>query len=159
MRAVQAVPRELDARPSTFAGAELLRLPVRVRGILLGRPVDLLLDPKRPRVLGLDVRCGDDRNRFLPFSATLLEEGELRVGSALVLVDEVDAAFYHERTVALGSLRGMPVALDGRPLGRLDDVQVDTAGVVVAVVIDADGSRAEVPCKGGLQLGGGILRC
>jgi hypothetical protein len=142
-----------------MAGAELFKLPVRVRGILLGRPTDLLLDPKRPRVLGLDVRCGDDRNRFLPFSATVLEEGELRVGSALVLVDEEDAGFYRERTIALGSLRGMPVSLDGRALGRLEDVRIDTAVVVVGFVVDGDGGRAEVPCRGGLQLGGGILRC
>ena len=142
-----------------MTGARLLALPVRVRGIRLGRTVDLLLDPKRPRVLGLDVRCGDERNRFLPLSATIYAGTELLVPSALVLVDEEDAGFYRERTVRLASLRGQWVEQEGRRVGRLLDVAVDADGRVVALLVDSDGTRARVPCERGFQLGGDILRC
>jgi len=157
---VQASPGELGVGGGVrTTGAMLLALPVRVRGIRLGRPVDLLLDPKRARLLGLDVRCGDDQNRFLPFSATIVAGPELRVPSALVLVDEEDAGFYRERTVRLSSLRGRAVECDGHQVGRLLDVIVDTQGAVVALAVDSDGRRAELPCGGVLELGGGILRC
>ena len=155
---MQTSPGELGIE-GAVTGARLLSRPVRVRGIQLGRSVDLLLDPKRPRVLGLEVRCGDDRNRFLPFSATIVAGVELLVPSALVLVDEEDAGFYRERAVRLASLRGEPVEQDGRRVGRLLDVAVDADGIVVALVVDSDGTRAAVPCSGGLQLGGGVIRC
>ena len=45
------------------SGDELLRLPVRVRGIQLGRVVDVLLDPTEARALGVDVLCGDVEDR------------------------------------------------------------------------------------------------
>jgi len=96
---VQVLPGEFGARDASLTGERLLGLPVRVRGIQLGRPVDLLLDPKRGRVLGFDVLCGDERHRFLPFSTATLADGELLVTSALVLVDEEDASFYRKRTV------------------------------------------------------------
>ena len=48
------------------AADELLRLPVRLHGIQLGRPVDVLLDAEAWRVVGLDVLCGDEVHRFLP---------------------------------------------------------------------------------------------
>jgi len=156
---VQASPGELGVGGVGTTGATLLALPVRVRGIRLGRPVDLLLDPKRGRLLGLDVRCGDDRNRFLPFSATIVAGTELRVPSALVLVDEEDARFYRERTVRPSSLRGRAVERGRRKVGRLLDVVVDAQGAVVALAVDSDGRRAELPCGEGLELGGGILRC
>ena len=140
-------------------GERLLGLPVRVRGIRLGRPVDLLLDPKRWRVLGLDVLCGDERHRFLPFSTTILADGELLVLSALVLVDEEDAGFYRKRTIRLSSLRGLSVERGERRLGRLHDLVLDPDGSISALVIDSDAGRLEVPCAGGLQLGNGILRC
>jgi hypothetical protein len=159
MRGVQTSPGELGIDGAGMTGARLLELPVRVRGIRLGRTVDLLLDPSRPRVLGLDVRCGDERNRFLPLSATIYAETELLVPSALVLVDEEDAGFYRERAVSLASLRGRRVEHEGRQAGRLLDVAVDVDGLVVALVVDADGTRARVPCTTGFQLGGGILRC
>jgi hypothetical protein len=156
---VRASPGELGFGGGGTTGAELLALPVRVRGITLGRPVDLLLDPKRARLLGLDVRCGDDRNRFLPFSATIVRETELQVPSALVLVDEEDAGFYRERAVRLSSLRGWSVERGRRQAGRLLDVTVDVVGAIVSLAVDSEGTRVELPCGGGLELGIGILRC
>ena len=43
-----------------------LQLPVRLHGIPLGRPTDLLLDLDLRHVLGFVVRCGDESVRFLP---------------------------------------------------------------------------------------------
>ena len=48
-----------------ITGDELLALPVRLHGIQLGRPVDLLLDRDAQRIVGLDVLCGDEVHRFL----------------------------------------------------------------------------------------------
>jgi hypothetical protein len=45
-----------------LSGDALLALPVRLHGIQLGRPVDLLLDREAVRVVGLDVRCGDEEH-------------------------------------------------------------------------------------------------
>ena len=154
--ALQVVPGEFDREATA---EQLLGLAVRVRGIKLGRPVDLLLDLRRGRVLGFEILCGDKRHRFLPFSATILADGELLVPSALVLVDEEDAGFYRERTVRLSSLQGLPVEHEGRDIGLLLDVTVDAEGLVVALAVDFDGEPVEVPCADVLQLGGGILRC
>jgi hypothetical protein len=45
------------------AASEVLALPVRLHGIQLGKPVDALLDPLADRLLGFEVRCGDDEHR------------------------------------------------------------------------------------------------
>jgi sporulation protein YlmC with PRC-barrel domain len=155
---VLVLPGEFGTRNAGVTGERLLGLPVRVRGIQLGRSVDLLLDPKRGRVLGLDVLCGDERHRFLPFSTATLADGELLVPSALVLVDEEDGGFYRKRTVRLSSLRGLPVEQGERRLGRLHDIVLEPDGSVSALVVDSEEGRLEAPCAGGLQLGGGILR-
>ncbi len=47
-------------------------LPVRLHGIQLGRPVDLLLDPDTRRAVGLDLLCGDEVHRFLPVAVRQL---------------------------------------------------------------------------------------
>ena len=46
----------------------LLRVPVLTRGIRLGEVESVLLDAEEPRILGLEVHCGDGASRFLPFS-------------------------------------------------------------------------------------------
>jgi hypothetical protein len=156
---VQVLPGDLGIGDAAVRGGQLLGLPVRVRGIELGRTVDLLVDPRRARILGLEVRCGDEQTRFLPFSTAILADGELLVPSALVLVDEADAGFYRKRTVRLASLRGQPVERDGLAAGPLLDLVADSQGFVTALVVDADGAPANLACNGVLRLGGGILRC
>jgi hypothetical protein len=156
---MQVLPGESGLAGAGVRAADLLGLPVRVRGIQLGRPVDLLLDPGRRRLLGLDVLCGDDRRRFLPYATAIVAANELRVPTALVLVDEEDAGFYRERTVRFTSLRGVPVARGKQALGRLHDLVVDAGGRVSALVLDSGNGAAEVPCTGELQVGGGIFRC
>ncbi len=80
---------------------ELLRRPVLVRGIRLGRIADVLFDPDGARVVGFDVLCGDDIHRFLPFPSAALADGGLEVDSSLTLLDEETLAFYRGRGLAL----------------------------------------------------------
>jgi hypothetical protein len=46
----------------------LLALPVRIRGIHVGRPTALLVDRHADLLLGFEVSCGDRAHRFLPVS-------------------------------------------------------------------------------------------
>lgn len=72
----------------------LLHLPVRVRGIHVGWPVDLILDADGRRAIGLDVLCADEAHRFLPLAAAEVREDEIAVGSALTLLTDVELEFY-----------------------------------------------------------------
>ena len=69
-------------------GDELLALPVRLHGIQLGRPIDLLLDPDARRAVGLDVFCGDEVHRFLPLPTAAVGRAEIRILSPLVLLEQ-----------------------------------------------------------------------
>jgi PRC-barrel domain len=86
-------------------GEELLRRPVLVRGIELGRAVDVILDADGERVLGFDVLCGDGRHRFLPMAAAETRPDRIDVRSALTLLDTGQLAFYRERGTSLNVLR------------------------------------------------------
>jgi sporulation protein YlmC with PRC-barrel domain len=87
--------------------SELLALPVRHRGVELGRVADVLVDLEQRRVLGLEVHCGDDVRRFLPLGAARLSARSIEVGSELTLVD--DLGFYRKRGSSLRSLRAADV--------------------------------------------------
>jgi hypothetical protein len=117
-----------------LTGAELLALPVRLHGVQLGRPVDLLLDRDTLRTVGLDVHCGDEVHRFLPLPTASVSDDELAILSPLVLLEEDQLHFYRSKTFALSALRGRPVERKGRDLGALGDIVVDVAGELVAVV-------------------------
>ncbi len=84
----------------------LLRLPVRFRGIQLGRPVDVILDPRSERAIGLDVLCGDDTHRFLPLAAAEVRDGEIAVSSALTLLTSAELDFYRDRGSTLRDREG-----------------------------------------------------
>ena len=60
-----------------LSGDEVLSLPVRLHGIELGRPVDVLLDRDGLRVVGLDVLCGDEVHRFLPLPTAAIGDDAL----------------------------------------------------------------------------------
>lgn len=107
-------------------GEELLRRRVRLRGIELGHAVDLILDPELRRVVGFDVRCGDDAHRFLAWPAATYEGGGIEVPSSLVLLDEKELAFYTKRGRTLRALRRDE---------HLLDVVVDAKGEVVELVV------------------------
>jgi hypothetical protein len=119
-------------------GDELLALPVRLHGIQLGRPVDLLLDRDAQRAVGLDVLCGDEVHRFLPLPTAAVGRGEIRILSPLVLLEQRELDFYRSRTLALSRVRGGAVERNGRQLGLLRDVVVAENGRVVAAIVDED---------------------
>jgi hypothetical protein len=120
---------------SELTGAELLALPVRLHGVQLGRPVDLLLDRNTLRTVGLDVLCGDDVHRFLPLPTASVSGDEIAILSPLVLLEQDQLDFYRSKTFALSTLRGRTVERKGRDLGALGDVVVDPMGELVAVVV------------------------
>ncbi len=90
---------------------ELLRRPVVVRGIRLGRIVDVIFDPDATRVLGFDVLCGDELHRFLPFPAAVVAAEALEVESTLTLLDPEELAFYREHGRSLAADRELRDAL------------------------------------------------
>lgn len=127
--------RRAHARPEmAITGDDLLRRPVRVHGIHLGRPVDLLLHPTEPKGLGLDVLCGDDRHRFLPFSASVLTERHVEAASPLVLLDLRDESFYRREARSLNGLRGTPL----RDRSSLKDVVLARDWTISELVLDGD---------------------
>jgi hypothetical protein len=109
------------------SATELLQLPVRLHGIRLGRPVDLLLDPVEWRALGLVVLCGDEGSRFLVFAAADIREDAIEVPSALLLLEDVE--FYRRRSRSLRDVLG----------GGLRDLLVLPDGSVEALVVEQDG--------------------
>lgn len=120
------------------AGDELLALPVLVRGIELGRVVDIFLDRDVRRAVGFDVVCRDEARRFLPLAAVGSSGRELTVPSPLVLLDGSELDFYRSRTVALRELRGVAVLVDGVRVGELRDVVLAPDGELLEVVVEAD---------------------
>ncbi len=127
---------------------QLLRLPVRLHGIQLGRPSDVLVDLRAERVLGLDVFCGDKVHRFLPLAAVSLHDVEIAVSSALTLLEEAELTFYRARAGTLSALRGAEVEQNGSAVGRLLDVVVGAGGALEAVLVELDGAveRVDPPC-------------
>ncbi|HEY6017985.1 MAG TPA: hypothetical protein VIU16_14455 [Gaiellaceae bacterium] len=134
---------------------ELLRLPVRLHGIQLGRPTDLIVDLEAERAFGLDVLCGDEVHRFLPLAAATVNEDEISVTSALTLLEEAELAFYRSRATALSELRGVEIVQDGAPVGRLRDVVVAGAGMLAAVLVEEDGELRLIEPDDGHRLHAG----
>jgi hypothetical protein len=114
------------------SATELLQLPVRLHGIRLGRPVDLLLDPFEWRAIGLVVLCGDESSRFLVFAAADLLEAAIDVSSAFLLLEDVE--FYRDRSRSLRDLLG----------DELRDLLVRPDGSVEALVVERDGAVREI---------------
>jgi hypothetical protein len=128
-----------------LSGDRLLELPVRLRGVQLGRPVELLLDRETLRAVGFDVLCKDDIHRFLPFPTATLGDDGLVVRSPLVLLEEDELNFYRARALALTSLRGLSVERKGRHLGTLRDVVVAASGDLVDVLVELAGRTDRIP--------------
>jgi hypothetical protein len=85
-----------------LSAAAALQLPVRLHGIKLAQPIDLLVETGTWHVLGFVVRCGDESTRFLPFGASQVSDDEIAVASALMLLEDVD--FYLSRGTSFRSL-------------------------------------------------------
>jgi hypothetical protein len=127
------------------SGARLLGLPVRLHGLQLGQPTDLLLDRDAMRAVGIDVVCGDGAHRFLPLPTAVVGVDAITIASPLVLLEADELAFYRSRSFTLSSLRGRPVERDGATLGMLRDVIVANGGQLAAVVVERDGSTDRIP--------------
>jgi hypothetical protein len=126
----------------SLSAGRMLNVPVRLHGILLGRSVDLLLDPAEWRAVGFDVVCGDGVSRFLPFTTATIGEEEIVVGSALMLLEDVD--FYRTRTRSFHALLGAPIEVEGAAAAMLRDLEVAPDGTVAALVLDQEGSERRV---------------
>jgi hypothetical protein len=85
-------------------GAELLSKRVVMRGIQLGRVVDVILEESADRPIGLDVLCGDGQHRFLPMATVQIEDGQVEVESPLMLLEREQLDFYRARGRALRSV-------------------------------------------------------
>jgi hypothetical protein len=111
---------------------------VQLRGIQLGRPVDLLLDLDHWNVLGFVVLCGDATRRFLPLAASQVLDDEIAVGSALMLLEDV--GFYMERGGSFRTLLGSELAG-----GIVRDAWFTAGGAVAELEVEIDGARRRIP--------------
>src|SRR2546430_5629144 len=127
------------------SGARLLRLPVRLHGLQLGQPSDLLLDRDAMRVVGIDVLCGDEAHRFLPFPTAAVDDDAITITSPLVLLEAEELTFYRSRSFALSALRGRAVERKGTRLGILRDVIVGAGGDLAAVLFEHAGATQRIP--------------
>jgi PRC-barrel domain len=134
------------------SGRELLATRLRLHGIQLGQPADLLLDRETLRVVGLDIACGDGAHRYLPFPVAVVKDKELAISSPLVLLEEDELGFYRTRTFAYSSLRGRPVEVAGVVAGKLVDIVIDSAGELVAVIVDDNGRTRRIPFEDSVRL-------
>lgn len=124
------------------SATELLQLPVQLRGIRLGRPIDVLLDTAEWRALGFVLLCGDESRRFLVFAATDLQDDAIEVRSALVLLEDVE--FYSGRSRSLRALLGGDVVNERDELGELRDLLLAPDGRVEALLVEQDAAVREV---------------
>jgi hypothetical protein len=134
----------------SYSAASVLQRPVRLRGIALGRPTDLLLDLEQRHVVGFVVRCRDESVRFLPYGASQLGEEEIAVQSALMLLEDV--AFYRDRGVSFRALLGGEVERGGRPVGILRDIVAASDGAVEELDLERGGVRRRVPALGSVVI-------
>jgi hypothetical protein len=132
---------------------QLLRIPVRLRGIQLGRTADLVLDFARRRALGFEVACGDDERRFLPLAVAEINGREVRVSSPLVLLNASELTFYTTRGSTFAALRGTSVVRGRSLLGRLDDLVLDPSGLIATVVVEGEDGREEIAYTDDVRLG------
>jgi hypothetical protein len=144
----------MAAMRTSLSAEELLRFPVRLDGIDIGRAVDLIVDPQQQRALGLDVLCGDDVHRFLPLAAAEVGPDEIRVSTPFALMDGVGLEFYREWTSSLRALKGTHVERRGRDLGTIRDAVVSPSGEITAFVVASGDDEVTVPAEPELRIEG-----
>jgi hypothetical protein len=84
---------------------ELLQRPVSLHGVRVGHVVDVILEASEGNPMGLDVRCLDGRNRFLPMAAATPAGAEVVIDSPFALLEPDELEFYRERGVSLRDRR------------------------------------------------------
>jgi uncharacterized protein YrrD len=82
-------------------GVEVLNKRVVMRGIELGRVVDVILGVDGGHMVGFDVRCRDGEHRFLPLAAARVGEEDVQIESPLMMLETEQLDFYrsHGRTL------------------------------------------------------------
>lgn len=123
---------------------ELLRAPVLLRGIRLGKPVDVIFDSERRRAVGLEVHCGDELRRFLPLSVVRIAPGSIDVMSPLVMIEGSELAFYAKRGSTLSALRRAQVLAHGTLVGTLEDLVLEDDGTIRELVVLTESGRRTV---------------
>jgi PRC-barrel domain len=88
-----------------MSGAELLNKRVVTGGFELGRVVDVIFDESGENAIGLDIHCKDGANRFLPLATADVSDGEVTVGSSLMLLEPDQLDFYRAKGRALRSAK------------------------------------------------------
>jgi hypothetical protein len=126
----------------SLSAASSLQLRVELHGIPLGRPTDILLDVDSWHVIGFVVHCGDESVRFLPYAAAQTTAQQIAVGSALMLLEDVE--FYEKRGTSFRALVGCEV----RRQGTLRDVYIGAGGAVTELELERDGAVRRVPAAG-----------
>jgi sporulation protein YlmC with PRC-barrel domain len=80
---------------------ELLERTVVIRGVRIGRVIDVILDRVNGEAVGYEVRCEDGRHRFLPRAAAVISESAIEIDSSLALLDSAELEFYRRRGTTL----------------------------------------------------------
>jgi len=146
LRSVRPDRNDAAMAVESTSASEALQLPVMLRGIQLGRPIDLLLDRDSWHVLGFVVHCGDESQRFLPLAAAQPTPEKIAVGSALMLLEDV--GFYRTRGTSFRRLLGGEVRQNGHATGRLRDL-VLTGSEVTELELQRGGDGiVRVPAAG-----------
>jgi hypothetical protein len=80
---------------------EWLWQSVVMKGIQVGRVIDVILEREQRGVIGFEVRCEDGRHRFLPRAAAKSDGTAIEIDSPLALLDTDQLDFYRRRGVSL----------------------------------------------------------
>lgn len=129
-----------------LTAATALQLPIRLQGIQLGRPVDILVMTDTWQALGFVVLCRDESRRFLPYAACQPKEDQIAVGSALMLLEDVE--FYRSRGASFRDLLGAVVEQKGRPVGILRDLVLARGGEIAELLVERGGVPVRLPAAG-----------
>jgi hypothetical protein len=82
---------------------EWLWQSVVMKGVQVGRVIDVILERENNGVIGFQVRCEDGRHRFLPRAAATSDGAAIEIDSPLALLDDDQLDFYRQRGVTLRS--------------------------------------------------------
>jgi hypothetical protein len=81
---------------------ELLERTVVIKGVRIGRVVDVILDRVDGDAVGYEIRCEDGRHRFLPRAAATISDGStIEIETSLALLDSDELDFYRRRGTTL----------------------------------------------------------
>jgi ABC-type transporter Mla subunit MlaD len=81
---------------------DLLERTVLIKGVRIGRVIDVILDRANGDAVGFEIRCDDGRHRFLPRAAAAVgEDSTIEIETSLALLDSGELEFYRRRGTTL----------------------------------------------------------